>query len=410
MTALAPSINRPTIAAAVHRHSAFSRQGLVERAFSFAFRDLVYAQIWEDPVIDLEALELRPDSVLVGIASGGCNLLSYLTEGPARIFGVDLNAAHVALVRLKLAALVESTDHADFYRFVGEANHRDNVARYDDVFSRTLDTATRSYWSARSWRGKRRIAAFENNIYRVGLLGRFITTAHAVARLYGVDPAGLAVYRDKSRMREAFERDVEPLFKKRLIRWLLDNPMSLYGLGIPPAQFHSLARSGDRMSEIVCARLRKLLCDFDLDSNYFAEQALTGRYRPGRPGALPPYLEPANYDFLRRRADRVTIEHTSMTAFLAAQPSGSLDRFVLLDAQDWMTPEQLNDLWTQITRTARPRSRVIFRTAHSDPLLPGRLRPELLQSWVYHEGRSADLFRRDRSAIYGGFHLYTRMP
>jgi S-adenosylmethionine-diacylglycerol 3-amino-3-carboxypropyl transferase len=99
-----------------------------------------------------------------------------------------------------------------------------------------------------------------------------------------------------------------------------------------------------------------------------------------------------------------------MTAFLAGQPSGSVDRFVLLDAQDWMTPEQLNDLWTQITRTARPRSRVIFRTAHSDPLLPGRLRPELLQSWVYHEGRSQDLFRRDRSAIYGGFHLYTRMP
>ena len=41
----------------------------------------------------------------------------------------------------------------------------------------------------------------------------------------------------------------------------------------------------------------------------------------------------------------------------------ALDRYVLLDAQDWMTDEQLNELWSEITRTARPDARVIFRTA-----------------------------------------------
>ena len=38
---------------AVHRHEEFSKQGVLERAFTFAFRGLVYAQIWEDPVVDL---------------------------------------------------------------------------------------------------------------------------------------------------------------------------------------------------------------------------------------------------------------------------------------------------------------------------------------------------------------------
>ena len=42
---------------AVHRNAAYSIDGLLERAFTFAFRDFVYAQIWEDPVVDLEALE-----------------------------------------------------------------------------------------------------------------------------------------------------------------------------------------------------------------------------------------------------------------------------------------------------------------------------------------------------------------
>jgi S-adenosylmethionine-diacylglycerol 3-amino-3-carboxypropyl transferase len=40
----------------VHRH--LSKQGLLERAFTFAFRGLVYAQIWEDPEVDLHTAHI----------------------------------------------------------------------------------------------------------------------------------------------------------------------------------------------------------------------------------------------------------------------------------------------------------------------------------------------------------------
>jgi S-adenosylmethionine-diacylglycerol 3-amino-3-carboxypropyl transferase len=79
---------------------------------------------------------------------------------------------------------------------------------------------------------------------------------------------------------------------------------------------------------------------------------------------------------------------------------------VLLDAQDWMTDAQLDALWTEITRTARPGARVIFRTAAEPSLLPGRLAPELLDRWHYAAETSLALAQRDRSAIYGGFHFY----
>ena len=84
----------------------------------------------------------------------------------------------------------------------------------------------------------------------------------------------------------------------------------------------------------------------------------------------------------------------------------SVDAYVLLDAQDWMTDEQLTELWSQITRTARPGSRVLFRTAAEPSLLPGRVPEDILSRWDYREAESLDFTRRDRSSIYGGVHLY----
>jgi S-adenosylmethionine-diacylglycerol 3-amino-3-carboxypropyl transferase len=55
-----------------------SRRGILERLFARLFEGLVYAQIWEDPEVDLRALDLRPGDHIVAIASGGCNVMSYL--------------------------------------------------------------------------------------------------------------------------------------------------------------------------------------------------------------------------------------------------------------------------------------------------------------------------------------------
>ena len=100
------------------------------------------------------------------------------------------------------------------------------------------------------------------------------------------------------------------------------------------------------------------------------------------------------------------ILHSNYTEFLRRQPDASLDRYILLDAQDWMTDEQLTDLWTEITRTARPGSRVLFRTAGEPTILPGRVPDAVLGRWTYRAEDSLDYTRRDRSSIYGGVHLY----
>src|SRR5207237_8940722 len=72
-------------------------------------------------------------------------------------------------------------------------------------------------------------------------------------------------------------------------------------------------------------------------------------------------------------------------------------------------PEQAASLLTEIERTAVDHdARVIFRTAGADSPLPRKLPATLQAGWRYFAGQSRELFARDRSSIYGGFHLYAR--
>src|SRR3546814_20874329 len=81
------------------------------------------------------------------------------------------------------------------------------------------------------------------------------------------------------------------------------------------------------------------------------------------------YLQAANHAAVVGRAGRVDVRHVNFTDFLAVQEAGSADRYILLDAQDWMDDAQLNALWAQITRTAKPGARVLFRTDRKSTLL-----------------------------------------
>jgi S-adenosylmethionine-diacylglycerol 3-amino-3-carboxypropyl transferase len=398
-------IARERLHGAVRRNRVLSPKGMSERLFAHLFTGLVYPQIWEDPEVDMAALAIRPGDRLVTIASGGCNALSYLLADPASVEAVDLNPAHIAFNRLKLAALCRLPDHAAFYRFFGRADAPENLAAYNRFLKPHLDAGTRAYWEKRKLSGRRRISIFSRNLYRHGLLGHFIGMGHRVARFYGTDPRGILAAASVEEQRRFFDRELSPLFEKRAIRWMLRRKSSLFGLGIPPQQYDALAGGRD-MACILKARLEKLACGFPLADNYFAWQAFARSYDPAGSGPLPPYLSPANFETIRARAGRVMVANASYVDFLAAKPEASVDRFVLLDAQDWMSDVQLNALWREITRTAAPGARAIFRTAAEESLLPGRVDPAILSRWVYREDDSNALHSRDRSSIYGGFHLY----
>lgn len=396
------------LGAAVHQNAALSVTGLLERVFSRAFNGLVYPQIWEDPAVDMAALAIGPEDHLVCIASGGCNLMSYLTAGPASITAVDLSPAHVALNRMKLAAARHLPDHRSFYALFGQADRPGNAELFDRLVAPHCDVATVDYWNGRLGLAGRRIDMFETGFYRHGMLGRFIGTAHLLTRLFGVDLTSFLACHTLEEQAAWFEANLAPVFDSRFVRWLAGNRASLIGLGIPPQQYDALAGAADGdMLAVLRERTRALFCDYPLSENYFAWQAINRGYKPEGDGPVPPYLEAGNFDTLKAGAGRVTVVNRSLTDLLGEMPAGSKTGYSLLDAVDWMTDRQLNDLWAQITRTAAPGARVIFRTAGVETILPGRVDDALLGRWTYHAEKSAAWTRADRSAIYGGFHLYT---
>ena len=393
---------------AVYQSRAASKKGLLERLFAVWFQRLVYNQIWEDPAVDLEALRIAPSNRIVTIASGGCNVLNYLLADPAGIVAVDLNPAHLALTRLKLAAVRHLPDHNLFFRLFAAGADPEAWQIYRQYLQPHLDPETRAFWEGRSPLGRRRFDCFATGLYRHGLLGRFIGFLHVLARLTGGDPRRMLEATSAEEQHRLFDIWVAPIFEAKAIKALCRVPAALYSLGIPPAQFDALREdAGGDLAQLYCQRLRRLACDFPMQQNYFAWQAFGRRYDLGGVEAVPDYLRLRSFAVLAERAARVETRLASVTDFLAHEPAGSADRYVLLDAQDWMGPPQLRSLWQEITRTARPAARVIFRTAGRGSPLEAALPPSFAKTWRAETELAARLFRRDRSAIYGGFHIYT---
>jgi S-adenosylmethionine-diacylglycerol 3-amino-3-carboxypropyl transferase len=82
-----------------------SKSTLKERIIALWFRRLVYTQIWEDPVVDMQALQLSSKDHVITVASGGCNALSYLIDSPAKVTAVDINHAWLMSTAVTLAGL-----------------------------------------------------------------------------------------------------------------------------------------------------------------------------------------------------------------------------------------------------------------------------------------------------------------
>lgn len=397
------------LANAVHSNKLTSKEGVLERLFTLAFSGLVYSQIWEDPEVDMAALDLKPGKRIITISSGGCNAMSYLTASPAEVIAVDLNPAHVALLKLKATAARLLPTYDAFFRFFGHADEKDNTALYDRFIRDHLPEDSRAYWEKRDLFGRRQIKLFRQNVYRFGLLGRFIGTVHLIAKLYGKDPRQMLSATNMEEQRRLFDETLAPVFDTKFVRWLCSMPVSLYGLGIPPAQYAYLsADAGGDVAGLLRQRLERLACDFPLEDNYFAWQAFGRGYDRKARRAVPPYLRRDAYEAVKANAGRISVYHMSMTDKLAAEQGDSLDGYVLLDAQDWMTPAQMTDLWREITRTARPGARVIFRTAGLESPLEAALPADIRNQWSYDPTTVPDYVARDRSSIYGGFHLYVK--
>lgn len=377
--------------------------------FGRMFRGLIYNQVWEDPLVDLEALALNAEHRIVTIASAGCNALAYLTADVKRVDAVDINAAHRALFTLKRTALERLPDRDAMFCMFGAGQSPDNVRAYDTLLAPHLPPAARAYWSGRGATGQRRIGMFRTGFYHHGLLHRFIGLTHRLAKMSGCDPTRLVQAASLEEQARLFASDVAPVFRTRFARAFARSHLSLFALGIPPAQYDRLEEGAENnLSALLIRRIEHLACDFPIADNPFAWQVFARRYGASDSKAIPLYLEAPVYDAIQPRAGRVHLHATPLTDYLKAQPDASVHRFVLLDAQDWMGPQDVAALWREIGRTAHPEdARVLFRTAGPSNPFHG-LPEELRRDWLARDDLTPAFTAADRTALYSGVHLIER--
>jgi S-adenosylmethionine-diacylglycerol 3-amino-3-carboxypropyl transferase len=197
-------------------------------------RNLIYNQCWEDPRLDHEALQIRPDDRIVMITSAGCNALDYLIHGPAHIDCVDMNPNQTALLELKLAA-IKNLKYEQFFEMFGHGTQKDYREIYQTQLRSSLGRTSQRIWD-------RRIRYFKPagpGLYMRGTAGLFarLIRAHLYRdRQFRADIVAFQQI-DQLDAQAAFYRErIAPRLWTPKVRWLLDRPLAMCLLGVPIEQ------------------------------------------------------------------------------------------------------------------------------------------------------------------------------
>ena len=399
---------------AVRQKDASKRQSVLQKLFAVWFDAFVYNQIWEDPRVDLQALKLDANSRVLTISSGGCNALNYLLENPESVTAVDLNRHHIFLLNLKIAALRFLPAYEDFFAFFGFGKSEQTIENYEKHIAPRLDEETRAFWESSSFIGKitnrRRINFFrKGGLYEHSRNGYFLRFFHKFSHLLGCRPEEVLKARNAEEQEKLYEKYIAPFFDSFVIKAIGKMPVTMFGLGIPPQQYDELKKDLDddaNLIDVYKERTRRLAVEYPIYENYFAWQAFARKYDTENRQAVPEYLKAENYEKLKRNAGNIKTKIGSVTDEIKNQPQSAFNRFVFLDAQDWMNSDAMTELWTAIAEKGESGSRIIFRTAGAASPIETNLPESLRERFIYEEELSKELFKQDRASIYGGFHLY----
>jgi S-adenosylmethionine-diacylglycerol 3-amino-3-carboxypropyl transferase len=372
------------IPAALHIARPLSRLTLTEA------RDgpLMFAQVREDPRIEMQALAPALGGTIVIVSSGGCTALSLLAAGARRVVAVDVSRTQNHLVELKCACMRALTPAAEAVAFLGAqpmAGAR-RLALYEKL-SPLLTDAAGAYWDANP-------RAIERGVLRAGRSERFIAlvtrvVSRLVVRAGGV-PAMLAA-QSLDTQRRIFTHSWagwrwRALFAVLLNRWTFSrayHPAFFAHIDNP-----SFARHFRHLAE-------RALTEMPARDNYFLHEMLTGRYPVGEVDGVPPYLTSQGGARVADAPETLRLVDGSVTEFLRTCPASSVNGFALSNIAEWLDEGEREALFGEVARTARPGARVVFRNFVGWTDVPERWRTVLVEWPRYGEA----LIQRDRSMV-----------
>ncbi len=346
------------------------------------FSRIRYAQCWEDADILLEGLDIQPGDTCLAIASAGDNVMAMLGRNPGQVVALDLSAAQIACLELRVAAY-RMLSHGELLELIGSIPSRRRLALYRRCRG-LLSPPVRRFWDSR----RRAIAS---GIGACGKLERYLTLfrrrvlplIHSPARITNLFHEG-----DRARRAVLFDQQWNNR-RWRLLMRLFFSRFLLGHLGRDPSFFrYAESHAGAGLS----ARMRHALVELDPADNPYLHWALTGRH--GK--ALPYALRKENFDTIRANLDRLEWRQQSLEDFLDQSEDGAIDRYNLSNVFEYMSPDHYHRLLDRLTRCGRPGARLVYWN-----FLAQRRRPAAMEHRLRAlAGLACELTRRDKTFFY----------
>lgn len=349
------------------------------------FSGIRYAQCWEDADILLEALAIQPGHVCLSIASAGDNALAMLSRGPQRLVALDLSAAQIACLELRVAAYRE-LEHSELLQLLGSRPSRRRAELYYRCRA-LLSSDARRFWDAQPAaiaQGVGGAGKFERYfaLFRRGVLP-LIHPSRRVARL---------LRRRTPRQREMFYDAHWNSWRWRLLFRLFCSRPVLGRLGRDPRFFRYV--EGDVAGRIM-ERIRHALTALDPCDSPYLQWVLLGHHA----AALPYALRAENFEAIRRHLDRLEWRCQSLEEYLCEVDEGSIDRFNLSDIFEYMSPAHYEKTLRLLVRAGRSGARL----AYWNMLVPRRRPPCLAHRLRPLDELSERLHARDQAIFYSAF-------
>jgi len=354
------------------------------------FEQLLFAQCWEDPLLDRVALQIQPGDVVLSVTSGGCNTLSLAALNPRRMIAVDLNATQNYLLELKIAGILH-LDYAGYLRLLGVC---DSGLRWDlyQAVRDELSPLARAYWDTQR-------PAIESGVLRAGRYERYLG---AFRRLLQVIQGPRTVTRlfdceSLEEQRRFYEEKWDTWAWRSFFRMFFSR--SVLGLGGLDPDFFTYVNGVRSFGEHFRKLARHALVDLPIRDNYFIAQICLGRYLDEQ--AVPPYLRAENFETLRNAVGRIEILTGELGDILRRLPSSSVDQFNFSNIFEWVPQRTFEEILRETHRVARPAARLCYRN-----LLVRRGHPESLDDkFTPHQELAAQLLKQDRSFVYSHFEV-----
>jgi S-adenosylmethionine-diacylglycerol 3-amino-3-carboxypropyl transferase len=350
------------------------------------FSAIRYAQCWEDADILVEALAPRPGHTLVSICSAGDNTLALLTGRPSRVVAVDLSAAQIACLELRVAAY-RALSHPELLQLVGSRPCGDRRALYRRCRSQ-LSTEAQAFWDAHGDEidaGIGGAGKFER--YFALFRQRVLPLVHSrsdVERLLTGAPTPEA--------RERFYQEVWNTWRWRGMFQVFFSRLVMGRLGRDPEFFAHVEGS---VAARILSRTHHALTVLNPAENPYIHWILRGTHGD----ALPMALRAEHFDTIRDHLDRLTWQQSDVAAALDVLGDGQVHGANLSDIFEYMSVEETRRQLERLCRALAPGGRLAYWN-----MLAPRRRPQDMAGQLHSLDELATrLFAADKAFFYSAF-------